>query len=107
MDEKEFWAEIDLLLGNNWPPELESLGSVDWIEASKYLLGQNEPHVEGKVGLIGGSASEIRFVLYLDGNPEDLSEIRWNASIPRAESKGWISFDAASETLELDPVSAR
>ena len=107
MDEKDFWAEIYQLLKDDWPSELESLGFCDWIEVSNYVLGPDSPRVQGNVGLIGGAANEIRFVLYLAGKPEDLSEIRWRRSIPRAESKGWISFDAASQTLELEPMSAK
>ena len=107
MDEKEYWTEIYLLLKGDWPPELESLGYCDWIEASTYLFGPNEPHIEGRIGLVGGSANRIRFILYLAGKPDDLSEIRWHESLPDVKSDGWISFDSASETLELDATRAR
>ncbi|MEO1019446.1 MAG: hypothetical protein AAFY56_17395, partial [Pseudomonadota bacterium] len=72
-----------------------------------YKLGPHQPHVEGKVQLIGGSTSEVRFVLFLEGKPDELVDIKWSASIPRADSKNWISFDTALQTLVLDPVSKR
>ena len=105
--ENEFWAEIYVLLGRHWPPELRSLGSFDWIEARRYFLGSNNPRVEGKLGLIGGSASEIRFVLFIGGEPAELSAIEWRISDPVPEPGSWISFDTTSETLELDPMNAR
>ncbi|MEO1580210.1 MAG: hypothetical protein AAFR91_00080 [Pseudomonadota bacterium] len=104
MNEKEFWAELYLLLNKYWPPEMESLGFCDWIEVRNYWLGGNEPHIEGKIGLIGGSASEIRFVFFLNGNPEALSDIKWHASVPRPGSANWILFDRASKILELNPM---
>ena len=107
MDEKAFWSEIYLLVKRDWPEELESLGHCDWIETSKYLLGSINPHIVGRMGLIGGSASELRFELYLDGKPEDLMEIRWSEMIPSSEPTGWISYDPVSEILELNPTSAR
>ena len=101
MDEKAFWAEIYILLRNNWPAELNSLGFCDWIEPRKYSFGPHEPHVEGRVGLIGGPENEIRFILYFDGAPKDLTDVAWGSSVPNTENENWVSYDAASETLEL------
>lgn len=105
MDEKSYWAELYQLLQNDWPVELEPLGYCDWIEVSRYLLSCYDPRIEGKIGLIGGQTDKVRFVLSLNGRPQDLSEINWRGSFPMAKPRHWISYDEESKTLFLNPVS--
>ena len=106
IDESTFWRRVYEELRGNWLSQLEPLGFPDWIEPRRYAFGSYEPHVKGRLGLIGGRSSEVGFVLYFKNEPEGLADIEWSNLLSGCRGTKWVSYDADLETIILDPATS-
>ncbi|MCA8986548.1 MAG: hypothetical protein KDA78_02845 [Planctomycetaceae bacterium] len=110
MENQEFWWKLRCLINSrkHARDSLQSrLGYCDWFEVRRWVFGDLESRIQGRVGFVNGrAASQWSFTLMLASGTESEEQIHWEELLPATSEGQWLDYDESSRTLTISPALA-